>query len=297
MKVMLPACLETKTQLRVRWLHISGLLGVLSITISTATYAYEQTFMTFVTPALASYFTEVAGVYLLAVLAGITLVLMDLRRSLRKRVVEIGNLGMVPLSPAWLIPYVLSTRRYWKFFVSSAVLYGIFYAFVTSMVVYQPTVDFVQTYGADIPSAIVTPCCGPPLFTPIVTVYVVNHLGLLLIPLTLLLLLAISTLVGLNTALAAFAFDSRTKETNRGWVGGLGAVVGLFTGCPTCAGLFFANILGGSGAVSFAAILAYYQPVFILVSLPVLLLTLYLTSRSLGRVFREGCVILESRVA
>lgn len=75
----------------------------------------------------------------------------------------------------------------------------------------------------------------------------------------------------------------------------MGAIVGLFTGCPTCAGVFFAYVLGGSGAVSFAALLAYYQPVFILLSIPVLLVTPYLVSRSLAKVFREGCVYLGSR--
>jgi hypothetical protein len=68
--------------------------------------------------------------------------------------------------------------------------------------------------------------------------------------------------------------------------------VGLFTGCPTCAGLFFANVLGGAGAVTLATGLASYQPLFILVSLPVLAVTPYLTARSLSKVFREGCVLV-----
>ncbi len=69
--------------------------------------------------------------------------------------------------------------------------------------------------------------------------------------------------------------------------------MGLFTGCPTCAGLFFANFLAGTGAVGFATILGYYQPAFILLSIPVLVAAPYLTSRSLSRVYREGCVFLQ----
>jgi hypothetical protein len=72
----------------------------------------------------------------------------------------------------------------------------------------------------------------------------------------------------------------------------LGALVGLFTGCPTCAGLFFANAIGGTGAVSFATLLGYYQPVFIALSIPVLIVTPYLISRSLSKVIKEGCVVI-----
>ncbi len=269
---------------------VATLIGVVVVVVSTTIYAYEEGYMTFVTPERAAFFTLVAETYLLVLLAGVGIVALGLRRLVGDRIRAAKHQGLAPLSPAWLIPYVLSVKRYRRYFATSAALYGLFYAVITSMVVYQPTVDFVRAYGAAIPSASVVPCCGAPLFAPVVTVYVVNHLGLLLIPLTVLLLLAISTLVGLNFALASFAFDSRIRGAGRGWVGGLGAVVGLFTGCPTCAGLFFANVLGGSGAVSFAALLAYYQPVFILVSLPVLAGTPYLISRNLAKVFREGCV-------
>ncbi len=269
---------------------MATLLGVLMVVVSTVIYVNEESFMTFVTPERAAFFSLVAETYLLVLLAGVSMVFLGLRALVGDRKRATRDQGFAPLSPTWLIPYVLSVKKYRRYFAASAVLYGLFYAVITSMIVYQPTVDFGQAYGAVIPSAIVTPCCGAPLFAPVVTVYVVNHLGLLLIPLTALLLLAISILVGLNFALASFAFDSRSRGAGKGWVGGLGAVVGLFTGCPTCAGLFFANVLGGSGAVSFAALLAFYQPVFILLSLPVLLGTPYLISRNLAKVFKEGCV-------
>ncbi len=249
--------------------------------------------MTFVTVERAAYFTLIADAYLAVMLAGIALVAFDLRRMMSSRMRAVRVEGSVSLSPMWLVPYVLSLKRYWKFFVASSLFYGVFYAIITNMIVYNPSVDFVQAPDATIPSVLVTTCCGAPLYTPIVTVYVTNHVGLLLIPLTVILLISVSALVGVNSALAAFAFDNRVRGTNKGWIGGVGAVVGLFTGCPTCAGLFFANVLGTSGAVSFA-VLAYYQTVFIFISLPVLLVTPYLTSLSLGKVFREGCVYLKS---
>ncbi len=248
------------------------------------------------TPDRATFLGQAAEVYILALLVGGSLVALDLWSLVRTRIgIERGK-GFALLSPASLVPHVLMVSKYRRLFAISTVVYSVLYAVITSMIVYQPTVDFVAAYGAVIPSAVITPCCGGPLYTPIVTVYVVNHLGLLLIPLTAILLVVVSVLVGLNFALAAFAFDSRAKTHDRTWLGGMGAIVGLFTGCPTCAGLFFANFLGGAGAVSLSALLAYYQPVFIVLSLPVLVATPFMTSRSLAKVYAEGCVRLGPKV-
>ncbi len=257
---------------------------------ATLVYSFELASVTVPTPQGASDLVPVAEAFFVIIVLCVALVLLEAWRATVHRIGVIKSRGVALLSPSWMVPYVLSIRRYRRYFVLSAVLYGLFYSIITSMLVYQPTVDFAQAYGARIPSVQVTPVQAAPLFTPVVTVYVVNHLGLLLIPLTVILLATTTVLVGLNSALAAFAFDSRLRGAGRGWVGGIGAVVGLFTGCPTCAGLFFANFLGGTGAVSFAALLGYYQPAFILLSIPVLLLAPYLTSRGLAKVFRDGCV-------
>ena len=48
-------------------------------------------------------------------------------------------------------------------------------------------------------------------------------------------------------------------------------------------------------AVSLATLIGYYQPAFILLSLPALVAAPYLTSSSLSKVFREGCVFLERK--
>ena len=266
--------------------------GVLLVAISTGLYSYEETSMNFITPALAAVFAQIAYLYLGVTFFGCVLVAVGLRGMLANRVAQMNSKGVAPLSPGWIVPYVLSQRRFWRYFVGATVVYGVFYAFVTSIIVYQPGVDFAQAYHAAIPSLLIGPCCGPPLYAPTLTVYVVNHLGLLIVPLTMILLLTVSVLVGLNFALAAFAFDNRVKSLGRGWLGGLGAAVGLFTGCPTCAGLFFANLVGGAGAVSFAAALSYYQPVFVALSIPVLVVTPFLISRSLSRVFTDGCVVI-----
>ena len=271
---------------------VVALLGVISALLASFAYSLDLAGST-PTPQSVADLVPVAEVFFVVVLIAAAMVLLDLRRILIHRMEAIREEGVAYLAPSWIIPYVLSVRRYRRYFVVSAALYGVFYAIITSMIVYQPTVDFASTYGVQVPSAQIIPIQGAPLFTPVITVYLVNHLGLLLIPLTTILLLNTSVLVGLNFALAGFAFDSRVRGAGRGWLGGIGAVVGLFTGCPTCAGLFFANFLGGTGAATFAALLGYYQPAFILLSIPVLLVAPYLTSRGLAKVFHEGCVLVQ----
>lgn len=270
----------------------AALAGATVILIGTVVYSYELALISVPTPESVAYLTIIADVYLLATLGGIALAAFGLRKSVRDKVTAIGQRGLVPLSPRWIIPYVLTLRRYRRVFLASTILYGIFYAIITSMLVYQPTVDFATAYGAAIPSILVTPVTGAPFFTPVLTVYLTNHFGMLLVPLTILLLTIVAVLVGVNSALVVFAFDSRARGSSRNWLGGLGALVGLFTGCPTCAGLFFANSLGGTGAVAFATLLGYYQPAFILFSLPALAVVPYLTSRSLSKVYEDGCVTL-----
>lgn len=275
-------------------LHLPSvaLLGTILIALGTLVYTYELGALTLPTPGGVSSLIPIAEAYFVVILVSVGLVLYDVKAVVSSRAAAMRERGVASLSPGWLIPYILSVRRYRRYFVASAVLYGVFYAVITNMIVYQPTVDFVRDYGVAVPSLQVTPVLTTPMLTPVVTVYLANHFGLLLVPLTVLLVVSTSLLVGLNFALAGFAFDSRARGAGRGWVGGIGALVGLFTGCPTCAGLFFANFLGGTGAVSFATLLGYYQPAFILLSIPVLVAAPYLTSRSLGKVFRDGCVLL-----
>jgi hypothetical protein len=200
--------------------------------------------------------------------------------------------GLVPLSPTSVTPYVLSQRRYGRIFVTTAVAYGVLYSFLTGILAYRPDIDFSAFPGLAIPSAQPDQLIGAPLYVPEVTVFITNHFAMVLVPLTLILMVVVSVLVGVNSALAAFAYDNRSKGSVGMWRGQLGAIVGLFTGCPTCAGLYFYSLVGGSGAVSFAVALGYYQPLFVLLSVPVLLLSPYLISRSLSKVFRDGCIVL-----
>lgn len=271
------------------------LFGLILITAASAYYSYAQSFMYYVTPQRAELFQQLALSYLLLLLIGASLTAFGLYRHLVNRIGEIRALGSIPLGPGSLIPYLLSHKKYARVFVVSALSYGLFYSAITSIVVYQPTVNFSEVYAAEIPSALVVPCCGPTLFVPITVVYLTEHLGLLLVPLSLILLVIVSALLGLNVTMALFAYNNRVRKARKGMLGGLGAFVGLFTGCPTCAGLFLAYTIGGTSSAAFATLLATYQPLFIGISIPVLALTPLLISRSLSKVFKEGCIILHGR--
>ncbi|MDA4121282.1 MAG: hypothetical protein OK404_02615 [Thaumarchaeota archaeon] len=274
---------------------ILAALGFLVVLASSEAFVRLEYSVPASTETLA-YLTLVGWVYLAVLALGLGLVIFAIRRVAgnRRRVLE--ETGQVPIGPTWLLPYLLSIKKYRRYFAAAAVLYGLFFSYLTGVIVYNPSIDIAAPFQA--PHLLLSPCCDPtPLYSPTVVVYVTSHLGILLIPLTVILLVAVSGLVGLNFALAAFAFDNRAKTSSRAWLGGLGAIVGLFAGCPTCAGLAFAGLFGASGTLSYVLLLTAYQPVFIGLSIPLLVATPYLISRSLSKVYSGGCVILPGRAS
>ena len=155
----------------------------------------------------------------------------------------------------------------------AALVYGLLYLVVSSMLVYQPGVDFSSVYGVSATSWAAAACCGSPWTVPALVVYLLPgaHLALQVLPLDALFAVIVPILVGMNVTVAAHSFRNRALRTNAGWLGSVGVIAGLFTGCPTCAGLFLAGALGGLGATTLAVALAPYQVLFVLVSIPLLL--------------------------
>lgn len=177
--------------------------------------------------------------------------------------------------------------------VVAGVLYAAFYCLVSGIVVYQPGVDFAESYGATAPGLAPAVCCGSVGTVPSMTLYLAPqfHLGAQLIPLDLLLLVLIPMLVGVNATVASFALRNRPRVNGGTWLGGVGAVVALFSSCPTCAGYFLAGALGGMGATSVAVALAPYQALFVAVSLPVLAASPILVASTVRRAFVGGCAV------
>lgn len=193
-----------------------------------------------------------------------------------------------------IIANVLGLRKYSRAMLASAIAYGLFYAAVSSIIVYRPAQNFAEDYLAVIPSIVPTVCCGGPGFIPILTVYLTEHLGLLIIPANIILLILVSGLVGLNATLALHTYDIRPKGASVQWFGGLGALTGLFTACPTCAGLFLGSLIQGAGSVAIAVVLAGYQPLFVALTFPLLLTSTFVISRRLRQVRYGTCKVVFS---
>jgi lipoprotein signal peptidase len=165
-----------------------------------------------------------------------------------------------------------------KIFVITFIGYGIFFSLVSGTLVYQPEVNFAIHYGAAIPSGFIAPCCDGPGYMPKIIIYLTEHVGLQIIPINLVLQVTVSYLVGLNTAIAVSAFTISKKGRGMSTVG---AIIGLFIACPTCAGSFLSIFIGTASGIALSIALAQMQTLFIAISIPVLLVTPYNLAKKL----------------
>ena len=167
-----------------------------------------------------------------------------------------------------------------KIFLVTFIVYGMFFSLTAGLIVYQPEITFSHHYNATVPSAHMNICCGEPGYMPTIIVYITEHVGLQIIPINVVLIIIVSYLVGLNTALAVKAI-SITKKS--GGLTGIGAVTGLFVACPTCVSTFFALFIGSTGAVAFTVILTQLQTLFVGITIPILLLTPILIAKKIQK--------------
>jgi hypothetical protein len=186
-----------------------------------------------------------------------------------------------------LISFIITTfsnRNYWKIMIAAAIAYGIFFGFLSQILVYRADVSFTER-GIKVPSIDLIPCCATTGYMPMATFYITDHFLILIIPLNVILATIVSLLVGFNVALSIFAFRlKKSLQTKTSLAAGIGATSGLFVGCPTCAGSLFSALLGigvaGAGGTS-ASMLAPFQTLFIAASIPALLIAPFLTARSI----------------
>jgi len=175
---------------------------------------------------------------------------------------------------------------YWKIMAIAAIGYGIFFAFLSQILVYRPDVSFTEE-GLQVPSIDMIPCCAAPGYMPMMTVYITDHFLILVIPINVMLAAIVSALVGFNVALSVFAYRlKKSMQATTSLAGGVGATCGLFVGCPTCAGSLFSSLIGISvaGAGTSASVLAPFQTLFIAASIPALVIAPFLIARSIRSV-------------
>ncbi len=178
---------------------------------------------------------------------------------------------------------IIAGRRSVFVFSMASLLYGFFFAFVSGTFVFQPGSSFSQTYGVPVPSVAPVVCCGALGQMPQLTVYLTEQFGVLLIPVNLVLVFLLSWLFGLNSAIAYFAYQNRTAMPNSKWTAGLGALLGLFTACPTCAGVVLLTVLGLAGATAVSLNLSSLQSLFLATSIPILIGVPVISIRALSQ--------------
>ncbi len=170
-------------------------------------------------------------------------------------------------------------NKYWKVMAISAIIYGIFFGFLSQIFIYRYDISFSEQ-GITVPSVNVIPCCNIPGYVPMLTVFPTDHFLIMIIPINIILAVIVSVLVGFNISLTLYAFNLEKAQNIKrvSFVGSVGAISGLFVGCPTCAGSLFSILLGYSLGTTMA-VLAPFQTLFILISIPSLILAPFLIGR------------------
>jgi hypothetical protein len=231
-----------------------------------------------------------AYVVLVLILTGIGLMLIGatrlfIRNSSKDRETE-------PSLTVRVLSMALKEKWPFRAFVLAFLVYGVFFAFLSSFLVFQPLGRFSETNGVSVPSTLAVVCCGPFGQMPQFVVYLTQQFAILIVPVNLILLSIVSWLVGLNAAIATYAYTHRSINVGSHWFGGFGAIVALFTACPTCAGFFLLTMLGLTGAVAFALTLSSLQSLFIAIGLPLLVIAPVATARRIPRDWAMSCEFL-----
>lgn len=181
---------------------------------------------------------------------------------------------------------ILTQDIYWRIFVVSCVIYGIFFGFLSQIFIYHADIE-----GDTAPSLYLTLCCNYPGYVPMITAELTEIFSILIIPINLILAIVVSILVGLNFALNVHFLRMYRKQSERRFTiaSTFGVFGGLFIGCPTCAGSLFTAIVG-FGASTVVSALAPLQSLFIAISIPILVVIPLLIIRKMMK--NETCDII-----
>jgi hypothetical protein len=220
-------------------------MGASLVVLALVTYEAIAFKVSIVSDAQSNYLQGLGYLTLTIVLVGLAISAYGIIKLLSlQRDVE-GSTSLVGV-----LSRVITTRRYSMVVLACSVLYAVFFSIVSGILVFQPAVVFSRDYGVAVPSVNVVTCCGSIGQVPQFVIYVTDHVGVLLVPMDIVIMFAISLLVGFNAGMSRVAYDNGKMVSRKGWIGLLGAGFGLFTACPTCAGFFLSSLFGISGAFS-----------------------------------------------
>ena len=262
--------MEKQTEVRTQKGKSLIILGFVVIAILFLIYA--RTASLGLTPEAVLVIERLAVIFYVILIMAFGIITFGLYRYHKQKALE-NNGGVLSIIAATTF-----NKKSRRIFLLTFIGYGIFFSLTSGMLVYQPEVVFSYHYGAIIPSAHLTACCGDPGYMPKITVYLTEHIGLQIVPINLVLQIIVSYLVGLNTTLAVSAFTFFKKE---GGLSSVGATTGLFIACPTCVGAFSSIFVGSAGAIAFTLAITQLQTMFILITIPILLITPFIMAKKL----------------
>jgi hypothetical protein len=133
-------------------------------------------------------------------------------------------------------------------------------------------------------------CCNTIGYIPMLIVKLTENFSILIIPLNLLIATTLSILVGLNISLNIYLLSRKKsiKLSRKNYFGVLGISTGLFVGCPTCTGSLFYSLVGFGSLVFFSS-LNFFQIIFVVISIPMLFISLLIMMRVLQNSFLDSC--------
>ncbi len=247
------------------------IFGFITIGILFLVYSRYQN-PELLTPDVIESVQRIAYGFYIALIASFGIIAMGMYRYHKGKVENKGK------DLSTIIALVTWNSKSRKIFVSTFIIYGVFFSLVSGTLIYQPEVSFSIHYGAIIPSGFIAPCCGELGYMPKIIIYLTEHIGLQIIPLNLVLQIIVSYLVGLNASIAISAYTISRKGRGASTIG---AAAGLFIACPTCAGTFMSIFIGTASGIALSIALTQLQTLFIAISIPILIITPYIMAKKL----------------
>ncbi|MDQ6723350.1 MAG: hypothetical protein M3Z01_03685 [Thermoproteota archaeon] len=218
-------------------------------------------------------------------------------------------------NPSKLIYYVqssLKSSNYRIFFILITMVYFVFFGFLSNFFVFfnnDGTVfsvfpnqqhdnmkmtnnDSMKMTNTYYPKYNLIICCNSIGYVPMLILSINSSFSFLLIPLNFILGMIVSFLVGFNITINIYLLKQlkSMKLSKRSFFSFLGMSSGLFVGCPTCAGSFFYSLAGFSSLITFSY-LSIYQIIFIIISIPLLILSVVVMAKLLQKKYLDSCKI------
>ncbi|HEX7259091.1 MAG TPA: hypothetical protein VF242_13635 [Nitrososphaeraceae archaeon] len=179
-------------------------------------------------------------------------------------------------------------KRYTLIMILAAISYSIIFSFLSQIFIFSDNVTNSFEDKKLIPSIKIVPCCNTIGYVPMTYIYLAENFFIFLIPINIVLLFIVSLLVGFNIAINIFMIKKLKEDNNKQskFLGSIGATCGLFIGCPTCAGSIIAAIFGFSAGTTTISLLASFQTIFIIISIPALISAPFLIAKTLKNKIR-----------